>query len=75
MQKMERYAIYADFELPVAKLFWVKTKDDWENLMVTDGAIYFSTLFCKPVAPTRKRWRRLKRLLEKQMENQIYGRR
>ncbi|MFC6170478.1 hypothetical protein [Loigolactobacillus jiayinensis] len=37
-------------------------KSEWEHLMVVHAAEEFPDLFGQPIAPTRKRWRRLCRL-------------
>ena len=42
---------------------WPRTKADWEVLMVLEGACWFPNVWGKPIAPTRKRWRRLRKLI------------
>ncbi|WP_156520073.1 hypothetical protein [Loigolactobacillus backii] len=49
----------------------IKTKSDWEHLLIVHGAEYFPDLFTKPIAPARKRWRRLKRLLAVKIEVKV----
>lgn len=40
------------------------TKHDWESMLVVDvGGYYLPAIAGKPIAPARKRWRRLRRLL------------
>ncbi|KRM54802.1 hypothetical protein [Lacticaseibacillus sharpeae] len=45
------------------------TKQTWTWFMVMDGAKYFHGVWGKPIAPTLKRWRRLRRLLMQEERN------
>lgn len=59
---------------PKRNIYWLALdtadiKQRWAAVMVVDGAYYFPDVFGKPVAPTMKRWRRLRRLLMKEAQN------
>lgn len=41
----------------------VHSKREWEMLIVVQSGKLFPDLWCKPIAPARKRWRRIRRLL------------
>ena len=51
------------------KLWLAYDKRRWTVLMMLDSAHWFPGAYAKPIAPTLKRWRRLRRLLMQEERN------
>jgi hypothetical protein len=51
-------------------LHTANTKQTWTWFMVMDGARYFQNVWGRPIAPTLNRWRRLRRLLMQEGQNE-----
>lgn len=53
---------------PLFSIYSITTKRQWAMVMAYSGAQFFYNVWGKPIAPTLKRWRRLRKLLRRMYE-------
>jgi hypothetical protein len=73
-QKQKGYRLLGLITVPGQSggyIIWAPlSKAYWEHMLVVEGGRLFPTLYAKPIAPARNRWRRVARLLMEENANE-----